>query len=483
MMSNYKRLHPITAISNFLNELKQLIAPIIIFLFIGRGGHKESIWEYIPIFFMMLMILIVLISGIVKWRRFTYRLEEGELRIEYGLLVKKKRYIPFERIQSLDLSEGILHRPFGLVKVKIETAGNSNVTEAEAELTAIKKSEADEIQQIITEAKKSSVKIETNDVTFDVEQSNEIIYQISNKEMFIMASTSGGAGVIVSALLAFISQFNEMIPYEKIFKELSHLVESGVFLIIFLIVLILLVAWIGSIVVTLIKYNGFTTKLSDGNFIITRGLLERRQTTIPLHRIQAVRITENPLRQLWGYASVFIESAGGSVADKESMNVVLIPIVKKSKIPSILGDVLTDYNFHTSFHKAPSRAKNRYIIREILKVLPISAGLAIAFWPIGLLSIILLAFFAVFGLLRYRAAGWRVEQDQLSLRYRGLLKHTIFMRKNRIQSMMVKQSWFQRKLHLASIFSTVKSSGSGKTSKVYHLELSDVNRIYQWYRK
>lgn len=151
--------------------------------------------------------------------------------------------------------------------------------------------------------------------------------------MFIMASTSGGAGVIVSALLAFISQFNEMIPYEKIFKELSHLVESGVFLIIFLIVLILLVAWIGSIVVTLIKYNGFTTKLSDGNFIITRGLLERRQTTIPLHRIQAVRITENPLRQLWGYASVFIESAGGSVADKESMNVVLIPIVKKAKSP------------------------------------------------------------------------------------------------------------------------------------------------------
>lgn len=482
MMSNYKRLHPITAISNFLKELKQLIAPIIIFLFIGRGGQKESIWEYTPMFFMMLMILIVLISGIVKWRRFTYRLEEGELRIEYGLLVKKKRYIPFERIQSLDLSEGILHRPFGLVKVKIETAG-SNVPEAEAELTAIKKSEADEIQQIISEAKKSSVKIETNDVTFDVEQSNEIIYQISKKEMFIMASTSGGAGVIVSALLAFISQFNEMIPYEKIFKELSHLVESGVFLIIFLIVLILLVAWIGSIVVTLIKYNGFTTKLSDGNFIITRGLLERRQTTIPLHRIQAVRITENPLRQLWGYASVFIESAGGSVADKESMNVVLIPIVKKSKIPSILGDVLTDYNFHTSFHKAPSRAKNRYIIREILKVLPISAGLAIAFWPFGLLSIILLAFFAVFGHLRFRAAGWRVEQDQLSLRYRGLLKHTIFMRRNRIQSMMVKQSWFQRKLQLASIFSTVKSSGTGKTSKVYHLELSDVNTIYQWYRK
>ncbi|QQZ09167.1 PH domain-containing protein [Heyndrickxia vini] len=481
-MSNYKRLHPITAISNFLKELKQLIAPIIIFFFIGRGDHKESIWEYSSMFFMVLMILIVLITGIVKWRRFTYRLEEGELRIEYGLLVKKKRYIPFERIQSLDLSEGILHRPFGLVKVKIETAG-SNMTEAEAELTAIKKSEADEIQRIISEAKKSSPKIETNDAPIDFEQSDTIIYQISKKEMFIMASTSGGAGVIVSALLAFFSQFNEMIPYEKIFKELSHLVESGVFLIIFLIVLLLLAAWIGSILVTLIKYNGFTTKQNDGNLIITRGLLERRQTTIPLHRIQAVRITENPLRQLWGYASVYIESAGGSVADKESMNVVLIPIVKKSKIPSILDGTLTGYNFNTSFHKAPGRAKNRYMIREILKVFPVSAGLAIAFWPFGLISIILLGFFAVYGHLRFRSAGWSIEQEQLSLRFRGLLKHTIFMKKNRIQSMMVKQSWFQRKLQLASIFSTVKSSGSGKTSKVFHLDLLDVEKIYQWYRQ
>ena len=63
--------------------------------------------------------------------------------------MKKKRYIPFERIQSLDFSEGILQRPFGLVKVKVETASSSS-SEAEAVLTAIKKSDALAIQEFLT---------------------------------------------------------------------------------------------------------------------------------------------------------------------------------------------------------------------------------------------------------------------------------------------------------------------------------------------
>lgn len=482
MMSNYKRLHPITAISNFLKELKQLIAPFIIFIIIGRGEQKETFWDYIPLLIMAVMIVFVLITGIIKWLRFSYRLEDGELRIEHGLFVKKKRYIPFERIQSLDYSEGILHRPFGLVKVKIETAG-SNLMEAEAELTAITKSAAEEIQKTISAAKKSAKKNEQSEEMIEIEQSDKIIYQISNREMLIMASTSGGAGVIVSALIAFLSQFNEMIPYEKIFKEISHIVESGVFLIFGLVVIILVAAWLFSMIVTMVRFNGFTTKENDNNLIISRGLLERRQTTIPLHRIQAVRITENPIRQLFGYVTVYIESAGGSVADKESLNVILLPMVKKSRVPEILGDILKNYDFEVSFRKAPKRAKNRYIIRELLKVLPISIGLSILFWPYGLISIFLLAIAIVFGVSRFHAAGWNIKENQLTLRYRGILKHTIFMRKNRIQSIVNKESWFQRKLKLASISSTVKSSGVGKTAKVNHLDVKDVETIYKWYRR
>src|SRR5690606_39347729 len=68
------------------------------------------------------------VPAFISWLRYTYRVEDMELRIEYGLFVKKKRYIPFDRIQSLDFSEHILHRPFGLVKVKVETARSEEHT-------------------------------------------------------------------------------------------------------------------------------------------------------------------------------------------------------------------------------------------------------------------------------------------------------------------------------------------------------------------
>src|SRR5690606_5411962 len=91
----------------------------------------------LPLLIGLVVVLFSLIVGIIKWKRFVYWFEDGELRIEYGLFVKKKRYIPFERIQSLNYTEGIFHRPFNLVKVRVETAGSGKAGEAEAELTAI----------------------------------------------------------------------------------------------------------------------------------------------------------------------------------------------------------------------------------------------------------------------------------------------------------------------------------------------------------
>src|SRR3954454_8188992 len=128
-MSEPKRLHPISAIINFLKSLKELILPFVFIFLFGGNGVGFKLWQVV---FAGVFILLSLIIGVLSWLRFTYRLEDGELRIESGLFIKKKRYIPFERIQSLDLSEGILQRPFGLVRVRVETAGSSGVKDAEA---------------------------------------------------------------------------------------------------------------------------------------------------------------------------------------------------------------------------------------------------------------------------------------------------------------------------------------------------------------
>ena len=148
------KLHPVSAFINFMKSLKELIIPFIVIFGVNifRDGGMSAMFSkgwigLLPLLIGLVVVLFSLIIGIIKWKRFVYWFEDGELRIEYGLFVKKKRYIPFERIQSLNYTEGIFHRPFNLVKVRVETAGSGKIGEAEAELTAINREDADRIEK------------------------------------------------------------------------------------------------------------------------------------------------------------------------------------------------------------------------------------------------------------------------------------------------------------------------------------------------
>ncbi len=327
-MSEYKRLHPISAVASFVKQLKDLILPFIVVVALNGHGEKSGFWDYMPLLSMIGVLVFVLVAGIVKWLRFTYRLEEGELRIEYGLFVKKKRYIPFERIQSLNFSEGILHRPFGLVMVKIETAGSTDKRKSEAELTAIHKKEALLLEDIIYKGKQSSSVIEEVEGV-DQHQQEKVLFTLKNKDIWMLATTSGGIGVILSGVSVFFSQFYELIPFDAVFKELSVFVESGLLIVSVLSFLGLLTAWLLSIVWTFVVYGQFKIRLVDDNIVISRGILEKKQVTVPLNRVQGIRIVENPLRQLFGYCTVQIENAGGSALEKDSSSIKFFPIVKK----------------------------------------------------------------------------------------------------------------------------------------------------------
>lgn len=477
-MSEPKRLHPITAVLNALKSLKELIIPFFVFVVFGSKGIGSVL---LPFLGGVVILLLILGIGILSWYRYTYRIEEGELRIEYGIFVRKKRYIPFERIQSLDLSEGIFHRPFRLVKLKIETAGTSG-TDAEAVLTAISKSEASFIQDILQNVKNNNSH-EGIGVELTSEVKEEILYKISQRELLILASTSGGVGVVISAVIAFITQFDEIIPYESVFHRLETFISNGVIFVSLIVFFGFALAWIIAVVGMMLKYADFTLKKVEDDLIITRGLLEKKQLTIPLNRIQGIRISENLVRQPLGYASVYIESAGGSVANTESAAVNILPIIKKDKIRAIIETNIDGYVISDEITPAPQRALRRYIVRGWLVVIPIIAIMIFFLKLWGLISLILLPLSAVWSYLIFRDAGWNQMGNQLILSYRTFIKHTVFMKKNKVQSLSMKKSYFQGKNDLASIEAQVMSGVGGAGGKVVDLEEKDVQSIYKWYSR
>lgn len=475
-MSEPKRLHPIVIVLHIGKSIKELIFTFIAFLFIGNKGNGGKLFLLIGSLF---AVVFIITSSILSWLRYTYRLEQGELRIEYGVFVRKKRYIPLERIQSLDLSEGILQRPFGLVKMKVETAGGGGGDEAEAVLSAISKQEAKYIRDYVADAKHTSRTISEAEPVVD----NQTIYKITPSQLILLSLTSGGVGVVISAVIAFLSQVDELIPYEKLFRGFGKWAVGNFMIIAVFVVFGLILAWIIALIGTMLKYANFTVVKTEHDLIITQGLLERRQITIPLKRIQAIRINENIVRQLLGYGSVMVESAGGSASNQEGSKVMLLPLVKITEISSIISPHLTDYQFNTRFTPVPKRARIRYLLRTWLWVVPFVV-LSVIFLKVwGLLSLVLFGVVTWWAILKFQDAGWNLEQQQLSLRYRTIIRTTVFIKKNKIQSLDMKESYFQRKKDLASFEAFVKVGFGGAGGRVIDMEKGDVEKIYSWYSK
>ncbi|MFZ0370714.1 MAG: PH domain-containing protein [Halobacillus sp.] len=481
MMYEPKRLHPVSAVINFVKGLKDSALPIIALIFLNGNIFSGGV-EWMPLLITVGFLLLVLGGGVIRWLRFTYRVEQGELRIEHGLILRKKRYIPFHRIQSLDFSEGIFHRPFNLVKVSIETAGSSDLQKAEAELTAIKREDADELETIISREKNKRT-IEEEGIEEDrVVSSREKVYEMKMKDIVVMAVTSGGAGVVLSGVGVFASQLTEVLPLDTIYSEFLAWLRIGVLVVAFAAFVILLIAYGISILLTIFRYANFSVFLDADDLVITRGWLEKKQMTIPLNRIQGLRIDENLIRQPLGYASVTLVSAGGAMQQGAEHQLRLLPLIKKKEIENVLHQMISDYELDVEWNRPPTRSKRRYILRHSWFAWVAVIPLSIFLFPYGLLAILAALAFTGIGFLAYKDAGWNLSDQQLTLKSRFINKQTFVMKRKRIQSAAVTQTILQKRVDLESIRVTLKSGVGGAVARCLYLDQQDTRQMMDWYR-
>lgn len=490
-MCNKYKLHPISSIINFLKGLKEFTFPFILVV-IANGfnfsANEKDIWEYIPSLILLAVLIFYLIAGIIRWWTFVYWFEENELRVEYGLFVKKKRYIPYDRIQGINYKEGIFHRIFGLVQVMVETAGSSK-DEPEVILTAITKEAAAQIEKETSKLAEQKVEekigIEVvSNIEEEVRQEPKVIHKMSNKDLVLLATTSNSVGVVIAGVVATFSQISDFIPYDKIFEELATFIQFGFVVITFAIFFALFIAWMISVIMTFINYYDFTVIQENDRFIITRGLLEKKRITIPIHRVQAIKIAENPFRQLMKYATVVVESASGGI-DKSEQKITLFPLILKKDMNHRLEQLFPQYHFlsENSFVQSPKIAKSFYYRKEILWLIPIVIGTTYFFFPYGLLTILLVVPLFLLALWQYKTNGFNILGNQLTLRYRLISRVTFIVEKNRIQAVQSRQSYFQKRKMIASVRATVMSGSSGTTAKVPHLRETDVNKILSWFER
>ncbi|HEV3496835.1 MAG TPA: PH domain-containing protein, partial [Actinomycetes bacterium] len=86
--------------------------------------------------------LVLLAWSTIEWLRRTYELEGGALRLEEGVLARKLRAVPFDRIQQVELVRKPLHRLLGVATLRVETAGGGTAAEVDLDVVTLEEARA-----------------------------------------------------------------------------------------------------------------------------------------------------------------------------------------------------------------------------------------------------------------------------------------------------------------------------------------------------
>lgn len=328
---------------------------------IPEGGGKSNLQVLFELGVQWLVLgvlaIIVLAAGIgfVSWYFTRFVIDDEELRIETGALAKKSRRIAFKRVQSVDVIQPLRARIFGLVELRIEVGGG----DGQSKLRYLTRRQATHIRDfLLARAHGDQLSFEAagqmpeSSVLTDLSSTERPLVKIGPSRLlfgFLLSSPVVITVAIAAAVIAISLIFRQpviglatIIPWAfTAFNLVSrHL---------------------------LAQFNYTLTESARG-LRISRGLTNLTTQSLPIDRIQGVRIDQSLLWRPAGWWRVDVDVLGyGSSSERGESNTdvssILLPVATWDQVQTTLARILpeTDLN-DPPLRPAPKRAR---IIRPL----------------------------------------------------------------------------------------------------------------------
>jgi putative membrane protein len=394
-------------------------------------------------------LLIAGVSGYLRWSSTTYWIEGAAIHHHTGVLRKTDTKVPLERVEGLEVHQGPLQRAFGVFAVEVQTGAGKKG--GEVSLPAVTRDAVEELRA----ARASELPV--------VEAPEGRSRTISPRELAIAAVTAGQLGVLLP-VVAVMGQVLQQIGEDE-GEDAVRFVPDSVTTGALIVVALLLVAWLLSIVGSVVAVGAFTQTRKEDRIRIRRGLISRNEATVPVGRVRAVRVVEGLLRRPFGLCALTIEVTG--YADEASAARTLFPLVPVRDVRAFLEEFLPELaDDADGLERPPARAARRYLLAPALLGIVLAAG---AWWLVGAWSPLALLV-ALYGWAQYRAAGWRVRDGRLAIRTLRIARVTVLAPTRLRESHTVSQNIFQRRASLADLS---VAFGKSTTAHIRHIEAAD----------
>lgn len=411
--------------------------------------------------------ILVLVLGIsfvwqfLVWENYDYYIDKDGINIEHGVLRRNKRNIPFKRVQNVDISRNAIQRLLDLARVNFETAGGE---ETEAKLRFVTHGTARKIQREVRAFKSGSEPSGSMGEELLEEKEEEPLFSLQTKELVILSLISIEWKIfgVILFLFSFLSES---------FAELLVTISPSLAVPIFIGVLI--TGWLGSVIYNFFVYFDFKLHRSEKVLEYERGLLNRSSGSIPLSKIQALSLEENPLKRLFGYSTLKVETAGYAkkTASKKGSEIA-IPIAKRERALGF-GDMLEGFG-DISVKRIPKRARKRYVLRYsivfglIFSILFLFNRYIIEFpYYLSLLLVPFLIFGAEY---KWRNKGFGLGDEHLFTVNGFWNRRTVIVPYYRLQNLIDTRTIFQRRWDLASLTLDTASTGTRTDSTAVDID-------------
>ncbi len=427
----WRRLHPAAIAVWIAGSIGGFALPLVaILLFGGEQG---------PLLFTSIVGALVLLGSAVRWTRFWYRLDGPNLVVRGGLLQRWERTLQPARIQSVDVVQKLSHRVFGVVELRIEVVGGKGT---EAALVALTPEEATQLRAILM----------ADHAEGAVDPTEPALVRMRPADL-LLAGATGGRVAVVAAMAGWVVQILPEGSFVETMDRLAGADRSDLETFVVIAGALLLASVLISLVSTIFVYWDFTAMRQGDRLVITRGLLQTRRSVVPVARIQAIRIEENPIRRAFGFASLRVLTAGyGRDSGDEQQSSMLVPVADRQRCLVIAEGVLGSSSIRDAqLHPAPPRS---FVRRLCLAAIVGSAALTLGlvFRDGALAGALLFLPLAIgFAFMSWRALGHAVIGQHVIARSGGLVRRTTVANHANIQHLILRRSPTQRPFGIASV--------------------------------
>lgn len=529
MTTEIRRLHPLSWLFMTATSVKGLLLPAIIVLFASSGSTLGR--------YELLSLLVVgpaFVAALLKQGIYNYRFAEEELVIRDGILTKKERHIPYDRVHNIALVRNPFHRMLGVVSARIETAAGG---EPEAVMRVLTLEAVEELQRYTLGKERAGVLaagtatvpagattgehasddgIAESAVNGDIAQhvagglssTASVLLRLQAVELVRLGLISNRGFVVVAAFFGFVSQANWWDQdWEAYYGRVRQgapawttwLLEPGsltarILLGVALVLLFVVLLRLFSIVWYVVKYYDFTVQRDGQDLRIEFGSLTRVSSLIPVYRIQLLTSSASLLHRWFGRVGIDLETAGamesggsglgGQLAASGAMTARqwLAPIIEADRALALIREVMPEIDLDAAEWEPLAPRASRRLLKKSVLLLAVPTGAIMALLSLtpipvsGFHALWLPAFILPLiyvGVTAWvRNAGYALTDSAVFFRSGWLAREISVVRFNKIQTVRMSESPFDRRHRMASV--AVDTAGAGKMGHRIDIPYLDV---------